>query len=294
MSLNIGGSFGLLQAKSLDRHITSNFEVPAGSFGVIMVGTIFIWIVLYDRVLIPLASKLRGKPVRISPKIRMGIGLFLNFLHLVAAAAFESIRRKKAIQEGYLNDTHAVLKMSALWLAPQLCLGGISEAFNAIGQNEFYYKEFPRTMSSISASLCGLAMAAGNLVSSFVFNTIENVTTRGGKEGWISDNINKGRYDKYYLVIAGVSALNLLYFLVCSWAYGSTADQVSKVSEENDSKEEDSTEFKKVNPLFDDKVSDETSSNGKELTEIKNGGQVEKVFKISEENGSKEGELTKE
>jgi len=187
-----------------------------------------------------------------------------------------------------------VLKMSALWLAPQLCLGGISEAFNAIGQNEFYYKEFPRTMSSISASLGGLGMAAGNLVSSFLFNTIENVTSRGGKEGWISDNINKGRYDKYYLVIAGVSALNLLYFLVCSWAYGSTADQVSKVSEENDSKEEDSTEFKKVNPLFDDKVSDETSSNGKELTEIKNGGQVEKVFKISEENGSKEGELTKE
>ncbi|CAJ2661471.1 unnamed protein product [Trifolium pratense] len=228
MSLNIGGSFGLLQAKSLDRHITSHFEVPAGSFSVIMVAALFICIVLYNRILIPLASKIRGKPIRISAKRRMGIGLLVSFLHLVTAATFETIRRKKAIKEGYLNDTHGVLKMSALWLAPQLCLGGIAEAFNGIGQNEFYYTEFPRTMSSVAASLSGLGMVAGNLVSSFVFITIENVTSRGEKEGWISDNINQGRFDKYYWVIAGFSALNLLYYLVCSWAYGPTVDEVSK------------------------------------------------------------------
>ncbi|XP_045803762.1 protein NRT1/ PTR FAMILY 1.2-like [Trifolium pratense] len=283
MSLNIGGSFGLLQAKSLDRHITSHFEVPAGSLSVIMVGAIFVWIVLYDRVLIPLASKIRGKPVRISAKRRMGIGLFLSFIHLVIAATFESIRRKKAISEGFLNDTHGVLKMSALWLAPQLCLGGIAEAFNGIGQNEFYYTEFPRSMSSVATSLGGLGMAAGNLVSSFVFSTIEHVTSKDGKDGWITDNINKGRFDKYYWVIAGVSALNLVYYLVCSWAYGPTVDQLSKViTEENGSEVEDSTELKNVNPLFDDKVSD--SSKEKELTE----------FKISEENGSKKEELTKD
>ncbi|XP_045806833.1 protein NRT1/ PTR FAMILY 1.2-like isoform X3 [Trifolium pratense] len=201
MSLNIGGSFGLLQAKSLDRHITSHFEVPAGSFSVIMVAALFICIVLYNRILIPLASKIRGKPIRISAKRRMGIGLLVSFLHLVTAATFETIRRKKAIKEGYLNDTHGVLKMSALWLAPQLCLGGIAEAFNGIGQNEFYYTEFPRTMSSVAASLSGLGMVAGNLVSSFVFITIENVTSRGEKEGWISDNINL-QLMKYLSVIA--------------------------------------------------------------------------------------------
>jgi len=290
MSISIGGSFGLLQAKSLDRHIisNSNYEVPAGSFTIILIFVILIWIIIYDRVLIPLASKIRGKPVSISPKIRMGLGLFFNFLHIVVAAIFESIRRKKAIQAGFLNNSHGVLKMSAMWLAPSLCLAGIAEAFNVIGQNEFYYKEFPKTMASVSSALSGLAMAAGNLMSSFVFSTIENTTSIGGKEGWISDNINKGRFDKYYWVLVGIIVLNLLYYLVCNWAYGPTIDQVSKVSEENGSKEEDSTEFKNVNPLFDDKGSDETRSIEKELTEFKNGGQVEKVFKISEENGLKE------
>ncbi|CAJ2661218.1 unnamed protein product [Trifolium pratense] len=278
MSLHIGGSFGLLQAKSLDRHITSHFEVPAGSLMVIMVVAIFLWIVLYDRVLIPLASKIRGKPVRISAKRRMGIGLLVSFLQLVTAATFESIRRKKAIKEGYLNDTHGVLKMSALWLAPQLCLSGIAEAFNGIGQNEFYYTEFPRSMSSVASSLGGLGMAVGNLVSSFVFITIKNVTSKDGKDGWITDNINKGRFDKYYWVIAGVSALNLVYYLVCSWAYGPTVDELSEaITEENGSKVEDSTELKNVNPLFDDKVS--VSLKEKKLTEFKNGLKEEELTK---------------
>ena len=111
-------------------------------------------------------------------------------------------------------------------------------------------------------------MAAGNLVSSFVFSVVQNATSRWGKEGWVLDNINKGRYDKYYWVISGLSALNIVYYLICSWAYGPTVEQVQvrKLGEENGSRElEPSTEFR-------------------------NGSQVDKEFQISKENGSKEEE----
>ncbi|KAL2338060.1 hypothetical protein Fmac_012506 [Flemingia macrophylla] len=261
MSLNIGGSFGILQAKSLNRHITPHFEFPAGSFSVILVLTIFIWVGLYDRVIIPLASKLRGKPVRISAKTRMGIGLVFSFLHLITAAIVETTRRRRAISEGHIDEAHAVLNMSGMWLVPQLCLNGMAEAFNAIGQNEFYYSEFPRTMSGIASSLFGLGMAAGNVLSSLVFSILEEVTSRGGKEGWVSDNINKGRFDKYYWILSGMSALNILYYLVCSWAYGPTVDQLAKVSDEN-------------------------SSNEKALTQLGHMSQVDKASHVSEEIGS--------
>ncbi|KAL3005119.1 hypothetical protein AAZX31_08G201300 [Glycine max] len=237
MSVNIGGSFGILQAKSLNRHITSHFEIPAGSFSVVIVFMVFIWVALYDRVIIPIASKLRGKPVRISAKRRMGIGLVFSFLHLATAAIVENTRRRRAIREGHIDDTNAVLNMSAMWLVPQLCLSGMAEAFNAIGQNEFYYTEFPRTMSSIAACLFGLGMAAGNVLSSLIFSIVENVTSRGGKQGWVLDNINKGSYDRYYCVLASLAAVNILYYLVCSWAYGPTVDQLSNVSDENNSNE---------------------------------------------------------
>jgi len=169
----------------------------------------------------------------------MGLGLLFSFLHLVTAAIVETIRRRRAISEGHVNDTHAVLNMSAMWLFPQLCLGGIAEAFNVVGQNEFYYTEFPKSMSSIASSFFGLGMAVGFLLSSLLFSVVEKVTSRGGKDGWISDNINKGHFDKYYWVLVTLSAINLLYYLVCSWAYGPTADQESKVTQENGSNEEE-------------------------------------------------------
>ena len=97
-------SLWLLQAKTMDRHITSSFQIPAGSFGVFIMLAVCVTAGVYDRVILPLASKVRGKPVTISAKKRMGIGLFFSFLDFVASAVVESIRRRKAIREGNSNN----------------------------------------------------------------------------------------------------------------------------------------------------------------------------------------------
>lgn len=224
-------SLWLLQAKTMDRHITSSFQIPAGSFGVFIMLAVCVTAGVYDRVILPLASKVRGKPVTISAKKRMGIGLFFSFLDFVASAVVESIRRRKAIREGYINNPEAVLDMSAMWLIPHNILCGIAEAFNAIGQSEFYYSEFPSSMSSIAASLFSLGSAVGNLVASLILSIVDDITSRGGKESWVSDNINKGHYDKYYWLLAIMSVVNILYYLVCSWAYGPSAEPASKKEE---------------------------------------------------------------
>ncbi|XP_052108311.1 protein NRT1/ PTR FAMILY 1.2-like [Arachis duranensis] len=220
-------SFFLLQAKTMNRHITSSFQIPAGSFSVFIMISVFITAAVYDRLIIPLASKLRGKPVRISAKNRMGIGLFFCFLDLVVSAVVENIRRRKAIREGYIDNPEAVLNMSAMWLIPHNVLNGIAEAFNAIGQSEFYYTEFPRSMSSIAAALFSLGSAIGNLLASLIFSIVDDITSRKGKQSWVSDNINKGHYDKYYWVLAIMGAVNLVYYLVCNWAYGPTIEDVA-------------------------------------------------------------------
>ncbi|KAL1350102.1 hypothetical protein AAHE18_07G202500 [Arachis hypogaea] len=121
-------SFFLLQAKTMNRHITSSFQIPAGSFSVFIMISVFITAAVYDRLIIPLASKLRGKPVRISAKNRMGIGLFFCFLDLVVSAVVENIRRRKAIREGYIDNPEAVLNMSAMWLIPHKVLNGIARS----------------------------------------------------------------------------------------------------------------------------------------------------------------------
>lgn len=214
-------AFPVLQATSMDRHVTPSFEIPAASLGTFLVISLTIWITLYDRVILPLASKVMGKTVRISPKSRMGIGLFISFITMIVTSFVEYIRRTNAIKFGYLENE--VSNMSAFWLVPQNCLCGLAEAFNAIGQNEFYFSEFPRSMSSIASTLMGLGMSVGNLFASFIMSTIDDITGRDGNESWVSSDINKGHLDYYFLVLAGLSFINVLYFLVCDMAYGSNS-----------------------------------------------------------------------
>ncbi|KAL4559985.1 hypothetical protein LXL04_032133 [Taraxacum kok-saghyz] len=227
-------SFPVLQANTMNRHITSNFEIPAGSFAFFVIITIMLWVILYDRVILPLLSKIKGKPVYISVKLRMGAGLVFGVLAMVLSGIIEHIRKRKAIEQGFLNDSKAVVDMSAKWLIPQLVVIGLAEALNVIGQTEFYYSEFPKSMSSIASSLYMLGLGVGSLLASLVLSTVDAVSKRGGKESWVSTDINKGSYDKYYWLLGVLSLVNFFYYVVCSRAYGPCVDKVVPKSDNSD------------------------------------------------------------
>ncbi|RID56784.1 hypothetical protein BRARA_F00208 [Brassica rapa] len=229
MSINTSqSSFQLLQATSMDRRLSrhGSFQVPAGSFGMFTIIALAMWVVLYDRAVIPLASKIRGRPFRLSVKLRMGLGLFMSFLAMAISAMVETLRRKKALSQGYANNANAIVDISAMWLVPQYVLHGLAEALTAIGQTEFFYTEFPKSMSSIAASLFGLGMAVASLLASVILNAVNELTSRNGEDSWVSDNINKGHYNYYYWLLAIMSFINVIYYMICSWSYGPLVDQV--------------------------------------------------------------------
>ncbi|KAI8529563.1 hypothetical protein RHMOL_Rhmol12G0234600 [Rhododendron molle] len=234
ISVNLSqGTFQLLQARSMNRHITPGFQLPAGSFTMFAIIGAIVWLILYDRIIIPLVSKIRGKPFSVGVKVRMGVGLFCSFLGMVVAAIVEHFRRRKARESGYYDNPAGVVNMSAMWLVPQHVLIGVAEALNVIASNEFFYSELPKRMSSIAVALSGLGMAVGSLLASLILSTVNNVTMSGGKESWISSNINTGHYESYYWLLAVLSSVNLLYFVLCCWAYGPCADQgFSKLQDE--------------------------------------------------------------
>ncbi|KAF7123561.1 hypothetical protein RHSIM_Rhsim12G0201200 [Rhododendron simsii] len=226
MSVNISqATFQFLQAQSMNRHLTPRFQIPAGSFSVFILIGIVMWIFLYDRIIIPVASKIRGKPFSVGVKVRMGVGLFCSFLAMVVAAIVEHYRKRKALESGYYNNPIGVVHMSAMLLVPQYLLMGMAEALNVIASNEFFYSELPKSMSSMAVALSGLGLAVGSLLASLILSTVEKVTKRGGKESWISNNINRSHYESYYWLLAIMSLVNVLYFILCSWAYGPCADQ---------------------------------------------------------------------
>lgn len=112
--------------------------------------------------------------------------------------------------------------LSAMWLLPYMILGGISEALNSIAQNEFFYCELPKSMSSVATTLSGLNMAAASLVSSWIVTVVDVTTCRS----WITEDIDEGHLDYYYWLVAGLSLLNLVYFVLCCKSYGTCKREV--------------------------------------------------------------------
>ncbi|CAL0331029.1 unnamed protein product [Lupinus luteus] len=195
------------------------------------------------RILVPSLSKCTKKG-GLTLKQRMGIGLVISCFASLVAVFVERKRRNLAIREGFINNPKGVVNMSAMWLAPQYCLLGLAEGFNAIGQIEFYYSQFPKTMSSIAVGLFSLGSGMGNLLASLIVKIIKDTTKRGsGSVNWLSSNLNQGHYDYYYAILFILGVVNLVYFFICSWAYGSIED-IKTWDEEVDTKLEPQKEMK--------------------------------------------------
>ncbi|KAK6782519.1 hypothetical protein RDI58_020315 [Solanum bulbocastanum] len=220
-------SFATLQTKTMDRHIFSDFEIPAGSFSVFMVITLVIWIAFYDRALVPIKARYTGQPGGLSPVLRMGIGLVLSAAAMVLSAITEGIRRGIAIDQKEPQDGPNI-NMSAMWFVPQYVLLGLADAFNAIGLVEFLYSELPKSMSSFVVAIFTLGMSVSGFFGSALVNVVDIVTSYGGGVSWLSSNINNGHLDYYYWLLAFLNVVNFLHFLLIICRYNRHEQEVKE------------------------------------------------------------------
>ncbi|KAH9625597.1 hypothetical protein KSS87_017072, partial [Heliosperma pusillum] len=193
------------------RHIGRDFLIPPGSIAVVTMLTLGIWVPIYDRLVVPKLRKITKHEEGISLLQRMGIGLVLSILSIVIAGLVEQRRRDMA------NNDHK--NMSILWLIPQLSVMGLSEAFNTIAQIEFFNKQFPDNMSSMANSLFYCSVSGANYLSAVLVSMVHSLTGKNGKQDWLTDDLNQGRVDLFYYLLAILGCLNLVYFVVVAKRY---------------------------------------------------------------------------
>lgn len=210
------GTFTVSQASKMDRHLGRNFKIPPGSLSVISMITIGIWLPFYDRVLVPSLRKVTRLEGGISLLQRMGIGIVFSILSMIVAGLVEPMRRASAIMHA---GEDGIAPLTVFWLAPQLMLMGFAEAFNIIGQIEFYNKEFPENMSSVANSWFSCTMAGASYLSAMLVNIVHKTTGRHGRPDWLTKDINAGKVENLYFLIAGLGVLNLGYFLWVARGY---------------------------------------------------------------------------
>lgn len=216
-------TYPVFQSLQSDRRLsTGKFKIPAASYNVFTMLTVTLWIPLYDRIIVPFLRRITGKEQGITMLQRIGFGLVLGVLTMVVSGLVEDHRRTLAITRptlGVLEQNGTVSSMSGYWLVPQLVLAGISEAFSVIGEIEFFYKQFPENMRSFAAAFLFSGFAISSYITSFLISVVHKVTRVGGNGNWLAEDLNEGRLDYFYYMVAGIQVVNLGYFLICAKWY---------------------------------------------------------------------------
>uniref|UniRef100_A0A0D3FWS0 Major facilitator superfamily (MFS) profile domain-containing protein n=1 Tax=Oryza barthii TaxID=65489 RepID=A0A0D3FWS0_9ORYZ len=200
-------TFSVEQASHMDRR-AGGFAVPAGSFSVFLFLSILLFTSASELLLVPLARRLMitRRPQGLTSLQRVGAGLVLATLAMAVSALVEKKRRDASGGAG----GGGVAMISAFWLVPQFFLVGAGEAFAYVGQLEFFIREAPERMKSMSTGLFLSTLAMGFFLSSLLVSAVD-AATRGA---WIRDGLDDGRLDLFYWMLAALGVANFAAFLV--------------------------------------------------------------------------------
>ncbi|KAF4360463.1 hypothetical protein F8388_001934 [Cannabis sativa] len=229
-------TFSVSQSETMDRHIGKSFQIPPAAMTGFFVGSTLVTVLIYDRAIAPIARKFLKNPQGLTPLQRVGVGLVLSVLGMVAAALCEIKRLNVARLHGLTNNPRAEIPIKVFWLMPQFIIVGAGEAFTYIGQLDFFLRECPKGMKTMSTGLFLSTLAIGFFFSSLLVSIVHTVT--GEKNPWLADNLNQGKLYDFYWLLAILSALNMVIFLVCAKWYvykeKRLADQGIELEESHD------------------------------------------------------------
>lgn len=219
----------------------SGFKIPPASMSSFDILSVALFIFIYRRVLEPLATRFKKKDGSkgITELHRMGIGLVIAILAMVAAGVVECFRLKYADKSCIQCDGSSSL--SIFWQVPQYSLIGASEVFMYVGQLEFFNAQTPDGLKSFGSALCMMSMSMGNFVSSLLVTMVVKISTVDHMPGWIPRNLNKGHLDRFYFLLAALTSIDLVMYIACARWYkciqleGKDERQDMMSDDENDS-----------------------------------------------------------
>ncbi|PIN01742.1 H+/oligopeptide symporter [Handroanthus impetiginosus] len=208
----------LLQAEYMDIRLgKSGFKIPEASLSTFDHLGVILWIPIYDRFIVPIARKFTGHKNGLTQLQRIGAGLFISIFAMISAAILE-IFRLRIVKKHNMRNVKTP-PISVFWQVPQYFIIGCAEVFTNIGRIEFFYEEAPDSLRSLCSALSLSTAALGSYLSSLLVTIVMDISTRSGKEGWISDNLNCGHLHYFFLLLAVLSAVNLAVFVLVAKRY---------------------------------------------------------------------------
>ncbi|KAK2650920.1 hypothetical protein Ddye_018409 [Dipteronia dyeriana] len=196
----------------------STFHIPPASMSSFDILSVAAFIFIYRRILDPLVARLKKtKSKGLTELQRMGIGIVIAIIAMVAAGVVEVFRLKYADKNCKSCENSSSL--SIFWQIPQYMLIGASEVFMYVGQLEFFNGQAPDGLKSFGSALCMTSISLGNYVSSLLVTIVMKISTSDDMPGWIPGNLNRGHLDRFYFLLAALTTADLLVYIICARWY---------------------------------------------------------------------------
>ncbi|XP_042489045.1 protein NRT1/ PTR FAMILY 4.5-like [Macadamia integrifolia] len=185
-------------------------------------------LVLYDRIFVPVASKITGHRTGITHLQRIGIGFIIVSLAGTTAALIEKKRKCIAEEHGLLfinSSGGAHVPMSVLWLGLQFFAIVIIDVFTYVGLLEFFNSEASRGMKSFGTAIFWCILGLASVLGSTLVELVNKYTKHGsgsgiGEQGWLGgNNLNHNHLDRFYWLLAILGLVGFFNYLFWATKY---------------------------------------------------------------------------
>ncbi|TVU25808.1 hypothetical protein EJB05_28318, partial [Eragrostis curvula] len=212
-------NFTVQQGNTMDTKLGAIHISPATLF---IIPTVFqmVILILYDRFIVPFLRRITGYVGGVTHLQRIGIG-FLSATLATGVAALVETKRKKVAEENGLMDASTGIPMSVFWLTVQFFLLGVVDVTSFVGLLEFFYSEASMGMKSIGSSIFYCILGVSAWLGSLLIQLANQITRRGdGTGGWLDGtNLNKGKLDRFYWLLAILELVSLLIYMFFARLY---------------------------------------------------------------------------
>jgi peptide/histidine transporter 3/4 len=197
-------TFFIKQGMTMKRNIGANFKIPLATLQSAITLSITLLMPLYDRNFILFAQLITRQKKGINVMQRLGIGMVLSIIAMVIAVLVEMKRLATGRQMRNEGLRSEIVSISIFWLLPQYIHLGISDIFEVVGMQKFFYGEVPKNIRTMGIALYTSVSGAGSFatVSALMITLVEVYTSSKGTSSWFSGDLVEARLDNYYRLLA--------------------------------------------------------------------------------------------
>ncbi|KAL6534365.1 hypothetical protein OROHE_013290 [Orobanche hederae] len=166
-----------------------------------------------------LASCLLKKSKKYAPSIGIAISMIFSILCCVTAARIEIRRLRVIARHDLLDRPEEDIPMSVFWLLFQFSLLAGLDSFFEKSVAAFYDDQSPESMRKYLGFFTKGVSGLGYVCSVLSVYVVGRVSGKGGKRNWFQFTLSRSRLDRYYWVLAVLSSVNLLVFILVASCY---------------------------------------------------------------------------